>query len=50
MCLKSIAIIDEDINDLVSVIENLEMKPKYDDTFEEGHILQKLPLDTTVSY
>jgi hypothetical protein len=50
MCLKSTSIIHENLNDLVEILQNLDLKPNYDHTFESGYHIQRLKLDTTLLY
>jgi hypothetical protein len=45
-----VALIDENLEPLVRMLEDLELKPRYDENFERGHIIQRLPLETAVLY
>jgi len=34
----------------VAILKDLDQKPLYDDTFEKGHVIVDLPLDTSLVY
>jgi hypothetical protein len=38
------------MTDLVEAIQNLDMKPKFDDTFECGNTILEFPLETSLVY
>lgn len=50
ICLKSVAVINEPIDKIVDMLQDLDLKPKYDDNFESGHIIEMLPLETAILY
>lgn len=48
--MKASSVIEMDIDSLYNLIMDLEKKPLYDDTYEWGNELHKLPLDTQIIY
>ena len=50
ICLKSVTVINEHIDKIVDMLQDLDLKPRYDDNFEQGHIIEMLPLETFLLY
>lgn len=50
LCLKSKAIINDDLEPLITLILDADLKPGYDMTFESGYYIDRLPLDTLILY
>lgn len=48
--MKSKAIVEGSIDDIFNLIMDLKIKSIYDETFEYGNVIQKLPLETQIDY
>lgn len=50
-CMKSVAYVREDINDIVKALCDFDLKTKYDETFDCGHCIHEyMPYDTSCNY
>ena len=48
--LKSVTTLEGNIDDFIFLLGNLDIKTKYDDTFELGYYIEKFPLEVSTVY